>query len=359
MIDLFSDTVTRPTPGMRRAMAEAEVGDEQRGLDPTTNALQERAARLLGKEAALFLPSATMANLIACRLHTRPGEVVILEARCHLLNAEAGGLAVHSGLVPCPIPGDRGRFTPEQVREWLSGPSHTSPPTPLLAGEAMRQGPIFPSELSAALLTCEQTHTDGGGSVWPLSQLEAVCAAAREAGLKTHLDGARLFNAAVATGLPVAAFAAPFDTVMICLSKGLGAPAGALLAGSAPEMSRARSFKQLFGGAMRQSGILAAAGLYALDHHVTRLAEDHALAQRLAEGLAAIAALDVEPVETNIVCVGIERTGLTALELIPRLRAGGVDLSALALQRLRLVTHLDLSATDIDRVIALFRAHLA
>jgi threonine aldolase len=338
MIDLFSDTASRPTPEMRRAMAEAEVGDEQRGLDPTTKALEERGARLLGKEAALFLPSATMANLIACRVHTRPGEAVILEARCHLLNNEGGGLAVHSGLVPRPIRGDRGRFTPDQVREQLSGPSPYRSPTTLLA--------------------CEQTHNAGGGSVWPADQLTAVCAAAHEAGLKTHLDGARLFNAAVAAGVPAAAFTAPFDTVMICLSKGLGAPAGALLAGPAEAMDRARILKQLFGGSMRQSGILAAAGLYAFDHHVERLAEDHLHARRLAEGLASIPTLDVEPVETNIVCVGVERTGFTAAVLMARLRESGVDLYANAPHRLRLVTHLDITAGDIEQAIAVFRRHL-
>jgi len=339
MIDLFSDTVTRPTPGMRRAMAEAAVGDEQRGLDPTTNALQERGVRLLGKEAAIFLPSATMANLIACRLHTRPGEAVILDAGCHILNAEGGGLAVHSGAVPRPIAGDRGRFTPEQVREQITGPGHYRPATTLLA--------------------CEQTHNAGGGAVWPLAQLEAVCAVAREAGMKTHLDGARLFNASVAAGISAAAFAGPFDTVMVCLSKGLGAPAGALLAGTEEAIGRARTLKQLFGGSMRQSGILAAAGLYALDHHVRRLAEDHANARRLAEGLSRISALDVEPVETNIVCIGIVRTGLTAAELIPRLREAGVDVSANARARLRLVTHLDVAAEDVDRGVAIFERVLA
>jgi threonine aldolase len=338
MIDLFSDTATRPTPEMRRAMAEAEVGDEQRGLDPTTNALQERGAALLGKEAGLFLPSATMANLIACRLHTRPGEAVILEARCHLLNSEGGGLAVHSGLVPRPIAGERGQFTPTQVEAQLSGPNPYHPPTTMLA--------------------CEQTHNAGGGSVWPMEQVRAVCAVAREAGLKTHLDGARLFNAAVAAGLPAAAFTEPFDTVMVCLSKGLGAPAGAVLAGSSEAMARARVLKQLFGGSMRQSGILAAAGLYALEHHVERLAEDHAHARRLADGLASVSTLDVEPVETNIVCIGIERTGLTAAELTSRLRKDGLDASANARYRLRLVTHLDVSAADIDRALVIFRAHL-
>lgn len=338
MIDLYSDTSTRPTPAMRRAMATAEVGDEQRGYDPTTNALQERGAELLGKEAAIFLPSATMANLIACRLHTRPGEAIILDARCHILNSEGGGLAVHSGLVPRIIEGDRGRFTPEQVREQLCGPSPYRPQTTLLA--------------------CEQTHNAGGGAVWPVAQLEAVCAVAREAGLKTHLDGARLFNAAVAAGVPAATFAAPFDTVMICLSKGLGAPAGALLAGTREAIQRARTLKQLFGGSMRQSGILAAAGLYALEHHVERLAEDHANARRLAEGLAAIPTLDVEPVETNIVFVGIGRTGFSREELTARLRAEGVDVSAPGPTRLRLVTHLDVSAADIERAIEVFAAVL-
>jgi threonine aldolase len=334
VIDLFSDTVTRPTPGMRQAMSEAEVGDEQRGLDPTTNALQERGAKLLGKEAAIFLPSATMANLIACRLHTRPGEAVILDARCHVLNAEGGGLAVHSGIVPRIIVGDRGRFAPEQVRELLQGPNPYRPPT--------------------TFLTCEQTHNAGGGSIWPLEQLEAVCAVAREAGMKTHLDGARLLNASVASGIAPSAYAAPFDTVMICLSKGLGAPTGALLAGPGEAIARARVLKQLFGGSMRQSGVLAAAGLYALDHHIARLAEDHANARRLAEGLATIPSLDVEPSETNIVCVGTERTGMTAAELIPRLEAVGVSVSSNARHRLRLVTHMDVSADEIERAIEIF-----
>jgi threonine aldolase len=338
LIDLFSDTVTRPTPGMRQAMAAAEVGDEQRGLDPTTNALQETVAGLLGKEVGIFLPSATMANLIACRLHTAPGDAVILDGRCHILNAEAGGLAVHSGLVPRPVAGDRGRFTPEQVQEQLTGPGHYRPPTTLMA--------------------CEQTHNAGGGAVWPADQLEAVCAVARSAGLKTHLDGARLFNAGVAAGVPVADFTAPFDTAMVCLSKGLGAPAGAVLAGSAEAMSRARTLKQLFGGSMRQSGILAAAGLYALEHHVERLAEDHALARRLSVGLGEVPTLDVEPVETNIVCVGIERTGHTAAELLPRLHEAGLSGSANARHRLRLVTHLDITAEDIERAIQIFHSLL-
>lgn len=338
MIDLHSDTATRPTPEMRQAMAEAEVGDEQRGYDPTTNALQERGAALLGKEAAIFLPSATMANLIACRLHTRPGEAVILDAVCHILNAEGGGLAVHSGLVPRIVAGDRGRFTPEQAREQVSGPGYYRPHT--------------------TLLSCEQTSNLGGGSVWPAAQLEAVCQVARETGMKTHLDGARLFNASVAADVSVATFAAPFDTVMVCLSKGLGAPTGALLAGPAEAIARARGLKQLFGGSMRQSGILAAAGLYALEHHVARLAEDHANARRLAEGLAAVPGLSVEPVETNIVFVHVTGNGASARELAKRLHAGGVDVSSSSATRLRLVTHMDVSGADVERAIGAFGAAL-
>jgi len=334
MIDLYSDTTTRPTAAMRRAMAEAPVGDEQRGYDPTTSALQERGAQMLGKEAAIFLVSATMANLIACRLHTRPGEAVILDAACHILNAEGGGLAVHSGLVPRIVMGDRGRFTPEQVREQIAGPGYYRPHTTLLA--------------------CEQTHNLGGGAVWPLAQLEAVCAVAREARMKTHLDRARLFNASVASGVPAAAFAAPFDTVMICLSKGLGAPTGALLAGSAEAIARARGLKQLFGGSMRQSGVLAAAGLHALEHHISRLAEDHANARRLAAGLARIPGFSVEPVETNLVFVRVQESGFTAPELAARAREAGVDVSVSAPTRLRLVTHMDVSAADIERAIEVF-----
>jgi threonine aldolase len=280
-----------------------------------------------------------MANLIACRLHTRPGEAVILDAACHILNAEGGGLAVHSGIVPKIVTGDRGRFTPEQAREQLTGPGYYRPHTTLLA--------------------CEQTHNLGGGAVWPREQLEAVCAVAREAGMKTHLDGARLFNASVAAGVPPAAFAAPFDTVMVCLSKGLGAPAGALLAGPAEAILRARGLKQLFGGSMRQSGILAAAGLYALEHHVERLAEDHRNARRLAEGLTGLPGIMVEPVETNIVYVRVGRGDLTGQMLAERLRQDGVDVSVTTPTRLRFCTHMDVSASDIERAIETVARHLA
>jgi threonine aldolase len=333
MIDLYSDTVTRPTPGMRQAMLEAEVGDEQRGEDPTTNALQAEIAALLGKEASIFLPSATMANAIACRLHTQPGEAIICEARCHILNAETGGLAVHSGVIPRIVNGQRGCFTPEQVEEQLTLSGHNRPITTLLA--------------------CEQTNNAAGGTVWHLEQLQTVCKVAHDNGLKTHLDGARLFNASVASYVPVADYAASFDTVMLCLSKGLGCPVGAMLIGSADDIARARRLKQQFGGSMRQSGILAAAGLYALQHHIERLAEDHVNAHRLAEGLAGIPGFEVEmPIETNMVFVNVQGTGMTAAEVADRLQQAGVGCSQPGPYRLRFVTHLDVSAADIECAVA-------
>jgi threonine aldolase len=339
MIDLYSDTVTKPTPAMRRAIAEAEVGDEQRNEDSTTNALQQRVAELLGKETSIFLPSATMANALACRLHTQPGEAVILDANCHILNSETGGLAVHSHIVPRVIFGERGRFTPEQVEELITPAGHYRPKTTLLA--------------------CEQTHNGGGGTIWKLEQMQAVCAVAHAHGLKTHLDGARLMNAVVEMGISAAEQCAPFDTVTLCLSKGLGCPTGALLAGPAETIARARTLKQQFGGAMRQSGILAAAGLYALAHNVERLKEDHANARRLAEGLSAIPQLDVEkPIETNMVFVGIQRTGLTSAEMCAKMRAAGLGASQPARYRLRFVTHLDVTAEDVDRAVEIVRGVL-
>ena len=332
MIDLYSDTVTLPSPGMRQAMAEAEVGDEQRGEDPSTNALQARIATLLGKASSIFLPSATMGNAIACRLHTRPGEAIICESNCHILNAETGGLAVHSGIVPRIVNGYRGHFTPGQVEEQLVLSGHYRPITTMLA--------------------CEQTHNAAGGTVWPPEQLQAVCKVAHEHGLKTHLDGARLFNAAAALNIPVADFAAPFDTVMLCLSKGLGCPVGAVLAGSAEDIARARTLKQQFGGSMRQSGILAAAALFALDHHVDRLVEDHVNANRLAEGLSEIPGFNVEmPIETNMVFVDIQQTGMTAAEVAARLRQAGVGCSQSSPRRLRFVTHLDVDRDDIGQAL--------
>ena len=332
MIDLRSDTATQPTEGMRRAIAEAAVGDEQKREDPSVNALQERVAVLLGHEAAIFVPTATMANQIALKLHARPGDVLIAEQNAHVVIYEYGGAAAHAGLVTLGLPGDRGRLAPEQVR------AAAEPST-----KAADQRP--------AILALENTHNASGGRVWPLAALEEVVATARDAGLAVHLDGARLLNASTALGLAPADISARFDTVTLCLSKGLGCPLGALLAGSRELMERAWREKHLFGGAMRQAGIVAAAGLYALDHHVDRLAYDHARARTLAEALdAAGVPVDLEQVETNFVQVNVQPLGLERGEAIARLQAVGVGLSSTPHPTvLRAVTHLEIDDEDITR----------
>jgi threonine aldolase len=334
MIDLRSDTVTKPTAGMRRAMAEAIVGDEQKREDPTVIDLEERAAALLGQDEAVYLPTATMANQIALRLLSEPGDEVVAEARSHVFRYELGGPAVHSGLAMKAIATEDGRFGPEEVRAAVNPPGD------------MHMAPT-------RVLSLENTHNGGGGRVWPVAQLRAVVAEARAHGLAVHLDGARLLNAAVAAGIPAAEFGREADAVTLCLSKGLGCPLGAIVATSRERAPRARRFKHLFGGAMRQAGIVAAAGLYALDHHVERLADDHANARRLAEGLAAAGlSVDVEAVETNFVLVDVGSLGLTADEAVARVRVEGVLLSYAARTNvLRAVTHLDVSADEIERAV--------
>src|SRR6266545_6136056 len=265
VIDLRSDTATQPMAEMRAAMAAAEVGDEQLREDPTVNELQRRSAELLGQEEALFLPTATMANQIALNVLGRAGGLVIAEERTHTLIFEAGGPAVHSGLVMRGLPGVAGRISPEQLQEVAATADELQP---------------------ASIVVLENTHRSAGGRVWPLAEFETVVSTARELGLAVHLDGARLLNASVAGGTPAAEYGRRADTVTLCFSKGLGCPLGAVLAGSAATMREAWRGKFLFGGAMRQAGIVAAAALYALDHHVERLADDHARARRLAEGLA-------------------------------------------------------------------------
>ena len=335
MIDLRSDTLTQPTAEMRRAIADAVVGDEQKREDPTVIALEKRAAELLGQEEAIFLPTATMANQIALRTLTEPGDEVLAEEMAHVFRYELGGPAVHSGLVMKSLSTAHGIFTAEDVREAVNPPGdlHTAP---------------------TRLVCLENTHNGGGGRVWPLSHLQEVVAEARAHGLAVHLDGARLMNAAVASGTPAADYGREFDTVTLCLSKGLGCPLGAVVAGSRERMGKARRYKHLFGGAMRQAGIVAAAGVYALDHHVDRLADDHANARRLAEGLAdAGLPVDLEQVETNFVQLDAARLGLGADEAVARLRAEGVLLSFAAKKDvLRAVTHLDVSTDDIDEAIA-------
>ena len=272
VVSLFSDTGTQPTAAMRAAMAAAEVGDEQEGQDPTVNRLQERVAGLLGKEAALWFPSGTMCNLVAVKLHTRPGDVVIAEGQAHVVRAESGGAALASGVLVEPIRTERGIFTAAEL-EAAFDRVHTVPP---------------PWGAPAGLICVEQTHNLGGGSVWPLGALDAVAACAREHGVPVHMDGARLLNACTASGVSAAAFAARADSVWIDFTKGLGAPIGAVLAGSRAFVRRARRYKQLFGGGMRQAGIAAAGCLHALDHHVERLAVDHEHARILARGLASV-----------------------------------------------------------------------
>jgi threonine aldolase len=328
IIDLRSDTVTRPTEAMRRAIASAAVGDDVYGEDPTVIELQERVAARLGVEAALFTPTGTMANQIALQVHARPGDDVIVGQSAHNWLFETGAAGALAG-VQMTLVGDDGRFSGSDVRAHVKPDNHHMPPT--------------------RLVCVENTHNMGGGLVWDRPALDDVLAAARACGLATHLDGARLWNAAVALGTRERELAAGFDTVAVCLSKGLGAPAGSLLAGSRAHMHEAHRIRKRLGGGMRQAGILAAAGLHALEHHHDRLAEDHDHAAQLARTLAEVPGLEVEPsrVVTNIVIVGVPGGG--AQTLCDRARARGVLFGVLDDRRVRLVTHLDVDARACDR----------
>ncbi|MBM4017824.1 MAG: low-specificity L-threonine aldolase [Planctomycetes bacterium] len=338
MIDLRSDTVTRPTAAMRRAMAEAQVGDDVLGDDPTVQALERRTAEVLGLQAAVYMPSGTMTNQVAIRAHTEPGDEIILEAMAHSYFFESGAPAALSGVSCRLIEGRRGLFTAEQVRAALRPRNYHFPPT--------------------RLVCVENTHNRGGGTVWPLAQVEQVAAAAREAGLALHMDGARLWNASAASGVPERQYARHFDSVSVCFSKGLGAPVGSALAGTAAFIERARRFRKMFGGGMRQAGIIAAGALYALEHHRARLAEDHANARRLAEGIAAMPGIDLDPatVETNIVIFRV--TSMPAADLAARLKAAGVLVLASGPDAIRAVTHLDVSREQIDEAVARFKQFL-
>jgi threonine aldolase len=321
---------------MREAMAAAEVGDEQRREDPTVLALEARAAAFLGHEEAIYLPTATMANQIALAILGQRGTELIVEETAHIMVAELGGAAMHSGLQTRGLPGYRGVLSPRQIR----------------AATNASDGFHIPR---ASVLALENTHNSSGGTLWPLEALRSAIDTGRELGLALHLDGARLANAAVASGVPAAELAGGFDTVTLCLSKGLGAPLGAVIAGSAELMARARVEKHRFGGAMRQAGIVAAAGLYALEHNVDRLADDHARARRLAEGWAE-QGVPAEPhfVETNFVQVHVGELELTSAEAIARLAEAGVGLSAtIEPGVIRAVTHLDIGDDDVERAIEL------
>jgi threonine aldolase len=340
-VDLFSDTVTRPTESMRRFMCGAEVGDEQQREDPTVNLLQDMVADLLGKEAGLFLPSGTMCNQVAFAVHCRAGDEILLQELAHPLLYEVGGPSAMIGALLRPLPGVRGQFTADQVREAIRPPAYYMPRT--------------------RALSIEQTSNVAGGICWPLEQIEAICEVAHAGKLMTHMDGARLLNAVVATRTSARQFAAPFDSVWIDLSKGLGAPVGAVLAGSREFIEAAWRYKQRFGGAMRQAGIIAAAGVYALRHHVDRLAEDHARARELAEGLADLRGIELDPaaVETNIVIFDVRATGLTGDQFAERtLDSHGVRFSVLGPHMVRAVTHLDIPPDGVSLALEAARAAL-
>jgi threonine aldolase len=332
MIDLRSDTLTQPTPAMRAAIANAAVGDEQKREDPTVNELERRGAAFLGQEEAVFLPTATMANQIALQILGRPGDALLVERHAHIMLSELGGPAAHSGLLTIGLEGTNGRFSPDQVVSEIRDRTsvHVAP---------------------TRVVTVENTHNSSGGRAWPLDEIDAIVATSREHDLAVHLDGARLVNAAIASGVDSAHIGRGFDTVTLCFSKGLGCPLGALIAGSHELMAAARRGKHFFGGAMRQAGIVAAAALYALDHHVDRIADDHARARRLAEGLVeAGVKVDLDQVETNFVQIDV---GPDRADAIGRMKERGVLVSTTVHPTVvRAVTHLDVADDDIDTAIA-------
>jgi len=330
-IDLRSDTITQPTPAMRAAMADAEVGDDVFGDDPTVKRLEACVADMLGKEAALFAPSGTMANQLAVRAHTESGDEILIDGNAHIYYYEAGGPAALSGVSCRCLNGVRGIFTAADVEAALRPPDQHYPPTKLVC--------------------LENTHNRGGGTIWPLERIREVADIARRQGLAMHLDGARLWNASVATGIPERDYAAHFDSVSVCFSKGLGAPIGSVLCGSRDFIQRARRFRKMFGGGMRQVGILAAGALYALEHQRSRLAEDHANARALAQGLARLPGIELDPatIETNIVFFNVKT--VPSKELVQKLDLAGVRMLALGPTSIRAVTNLMVKAEEIPRAV--------
>lgn len=337
MIDLRSDTVTKPTDEMRKAMARAEVGDDVYGEDPTVNRLQDMAAAMLGKRFALFVPSGTMANQLAIRAHTQPGQEIIVESKSHVVRYEQGAAGALAGVQLHWVIGERGIMTVEQVEAAIRPDDAHSIPT--------------------ALICIENTHNAGGGAIYPLSTIEKIRALAVKQGIPMHLDGARLFNAVIATTLPPTVYAQHFETISLCLSKGLGAPVGSLLISNDQRlMDRARRFRRMYGGSMRQAGILAAAGIYALEHHVTRLKTDHEHAKKLARQLQHISAIQITPqhVETNIVLFDIVDEHRTPAELVAALKEHGVLINAIGGASYRAVTHLQVTEKQIDEAVTAF-----
>jgi threonine aldolase len=336
LIDLRSDTVTRPTPAMRKAMAEAEVGDDVFGEDPTVNALQEKVAHLLGKEASLFVPSGTMANQLSIKSHTQPGDEVIIELSSHPYNFEGGAGAALSGIQFQCLKGVRGILDASQIEEAIRPDDHHFPVT--------------------RLVCLENTHNRGGGSIYPIEKISEIYRLAKSKGLLLHLDGARLWNASMATGIKSEEYAQWADSVSVCLSKGLGAPIGSLVAGSKSFIDRVHRFRKMFGGGMRQAGIIAAAGIYALDHHIERLKDDHQNARRLAVGLKEFKGVSIDPkhVETNIVIFDVSNTGMTGAQVGEAMKKEGVLIHAFSKTQIRLVTHLDITSEDIETALKAF-----
>jgi threonine aldolase len=337
MIDLRSDTVTKPTDEMRKAMARADVGDDVYGEDPTVNRLQEMAGTMLSKRFCLFVPSGTMANQLAIRIQTQPGQEVIVESTSHIVRYEQGAAGALAGVQLHWVPGERGILTAEQVEA------------------AIR--PTDPHSITTALICLENTHNAGGGTIYPLSTIEKIRAVAVRHGIPMHLDGARLFNAVAATTLPPSAYAQHFETVSLCLSKGLGAPVGSLLLSNDPKLvERARRFRRMYGGAMRQAGVLAAAGIYALERHVARLKTDHEHAKKLARLLQQIPAIQIAPqhVETNIVIFDILDERRSPSELVAALKEQGVLINSVGGKSYRAVTHLDIAEPQIEEAVAAF-----
>ena len=334
MIDLRSDTVTKPTPAMRRAMAEADVGDDVYGEDPTVNRLEQRAAEIAGKEAALFVPSGTMGNTIAVKLHTTHGQEVICDARSHVLNYELAMLAWFSGCVARPIATSGGILAWDQIRREIR--------------------PLGPHCAPTGLIEIENTHNMAGGTVYPQAVIDEICDRAHQAGLRVHMDGARVFNAAASAGRPVRDIVAKVDTVMFCLSKALGAPVGSMLAGTAEQVARGRLYRKRLGGGMRQAGVLAAAGLIALEETPARLPADHANAKFLAVRLASIPGIQAAPekVETNIVIFDVSGTGRSSADFSAQLKARGVLINGINPVAMRAVTHYDVSREQCETALA-------
>ena len=341
-IDLYSDTKTKPSPGMRKAMADAEVGDEQKFEDPTTSRLRERICELLGKEDAVFLPSGTMANQIAIRVHCRLGDEVIADRTAHIINAESGGTAANAGVMIRTVDGPAGVFTGEQVKAALRDPNNRNAPR-------------------SRLVSIENTSNGGFGTVWPLATMQGVTKVARDAGVSLHMDGARLANAVVKSGTKAADYAACVDSLWLDYTKGLGAPVGASLAGDKTFIKDAWRQKQMLGGSMRQSGVIAAAALYSLEHNWDRLAEDHDNARRLSEGIANIKGVEIEVprMETNLVFFEITKPGWTSARLIEACKERGVGIGSSTATRIRAVTHLDVNRQDIDTALKVISDALA